>query len=277
MDLTKKSKSELITLCKEKNVKSYSGKNKDDIIKLLIQAGVEHVLSEKKLKVVKEKKVTAPRFEKMDKKLAKFITLDKYKNSLSKYDENIDDKTILSLVSNEFDNFINSLEDIDHKKFVEAYGTVKLLVEYYISTSNKKIITLSETEILKTLSVFLFKKDTDVLKTLISKVVKYIKALIKIKEKEIKKEKDEKEKEEKIIKAKNSKSLKEDDDVENEPESDSDSDSESNNSKLIKSSASVNVNVEKSDVEKSDVEKSDVKKNKKTKKVNPVESSEESS
>ena len=36
MDYSNKTREELITLCKEKNIKGYSGKKKDDIIQLLI-------------------------------------------------------------------------------------------------------------------------------------------------------------------------------------------------------------------------------------------------
>ena len=37
MDYTKKSREELIVICKEKKIKGYSGKKKDNIIILLIQ------------------------------------------------------------------------------------------------------------------------------------------------------------------------------------------------------------------------------------------------
>ena len=35
-DYSKKSREELITICKEKNIRGYSGKKKEDIVKLLV-------------------------------------------------------------------------------------------------------------------------------------------------------------------------------------------------------------------------------------------------
>ena len=41
-DLKSKSKSELVKFCKERNIKGYSGKNKDDIVSLLKKTILEN-------------------------------------------------------------------------------------------------------------------------------------------------------------------------------------------------------------------------------------------
>ena len=45
MDYTKKTCEELIAICKEKSIKGYSGKKKEDIVKLLTDAPVNEVLA----------------------------------------------------------------------------------------------------------------------------------------------------------------------------------------------------------------------------------------
>ena len=47
MDYSKKTREELIAICKEKSIKGYSTKKKDDIIKLLIPVVVHNATSNK--------------------------------------------------------------------------------------------------------------------------------------------------------------------------------------------------------------------------------------
>ena len=117
--------------------------------------------------------------KKLSKKLAKYVSAEDYKDELAKYKEHVKSDVVLKLTETKLKEFIEASSDADHKKYVDGYGGIKLLKEYFDSPKPAKISKLSENEIYKVLSVFLFEKDDDVYVDLVKKFNKYIDSLLK--------------------------------------------------------------------------------------------------
>ncbi len=220
MDLTKKKKSDLTAMCKERKLKDYSKLKKEELIELLVKDGVKHVVEEKPKKE-KEESEKKPRFEGLEKKLASYIDLSKYKEEILKLDVNAPDKEFVNLFKDEYADFLESREEEDYKRYVDKYGGVKAIVEYLTLPKHEKISKLSVEELYKVLALYVFGKDTAVYSVLLKKARKVITDAEKA-------EKKEKEKKEKEAKAKSSPKKPVKKTTEEEPESQSEAETPDN-------------------------------------------------
>jgi hypothetical protein len=234
MDLSKLSKINLQSMCKEREIKGYSKLKKEDLITMLVKHGVENTpdIPDTKESSLKKPREVKPRMEKLSKKLEKSLSVDDYKTELDKLTEESEDKDILVLIQDKVDEFITSeeLTAADFKKYVDEYGVMDALVEYLVI--QPKVSKLTADEIYNKLAVFLYKKDTSIADSLIKKFRKCIAAMIKA-EKTANAAKaaalEKEEKSAKVVKAKPKAPAKkpQEDDLSEESESDSDAEEES--------------------------------------------------
>jgi len=171
-------KAELMKQCKEQGIKGYSTMKKEELISTLEESGIKNTYVEVPKKEKKEaiKKTTKPRLDKLSKKLEKFVTMETYKNELSKFNEDVADEDLLDIVTESMKNFIisDSVDDVDYRKYVTTYGPIKALVEYLASPDAENINTFTEQEMFEKLAVYIYFKDTEITGTLYKKIRKLI-------------------------------------------------------------------------------------------------------
>lgn len=169
-DLNKKTKAQLNAKCKELGLRNYSKLNKPDVIRLLVDNGVEHEPTEEKAESVKSGNAK-PRATKLSIKLKNHINYDNFENEVKELKTDASDEEINEIFAEIVDDYINSedLEDADFKKYVVEYDVLKALKEHYTSTKTN-ILSKSSEEIYKTLAKFVYATDPDVRVNYIKKV-----------------------------------------------------------------------------------------------------------
>lgn len=206
MDLSAEKKDTLRDMCKAKNLKGYSKLKKEDLIVLLLGAGVENKAtvvgssSNKDIKTVPKEtspKGTEPktketvkkprasptkiRVDKLNKKLEKYISGDTFKETLSTFKEPIEDAVILTFVKENTTNFITSsgLTDVDYKKYVDDHNAIDTLVSLMSSAPDTDLTALDSAAIYNKLALFIFEKDDAVYDNLVKKFKKFTVNLLK--------------------------------------------------------------------------------------------------
>ncbi len=200
MDFSKLSKDDLVKIAKVNNLSNYSKLKKDDFVDLIkktkslsipdhvqekLDKASEKSASKKEKKPKDDSSPPKPKSEKLDKKLAKFVDLEPYKDKLAKYidSEEPSDEELLEIVSDKTATFTETITKEDHKKYVDTYGTLKLLLEY--AAKNKTSFTkVTEEQLYEKLALFLYDKDENLYKALLEKIKKYIQKLKKADEKQ---------------------------------------------------------------------------------------------
>lgn len=188
-DLSSMKKSDLGAMCKARNLKNYSKLKKDDMIAMLVEAGVKNVPAEKSKSGTKKGSAATsnakPRFVNLATKLEKFVDLEKYRATIANYTEETSDEEILELLKDDITEFISSddVEAEDYAKYIDKYGGVKAAYEYAVANPKSKIEKLTLEEYYKKLAVFVYGTDSDVTKNLIKKVRKLVVSINKEKEK----------------------------------------------------------------------------------------------
>lgn len=198
MDFSKLSKDDLVKIAKQNKVSNYSGLKKDEFVDLISKVeklSIPDVVQEKldkaaeksaskKGKKPKSDSPPKPKSEKLDKKLAKFVNLEDYKDALLKYidAEEPSDEELLEIVSEKVSEFVSTITKEDYKKYVDTYGTIKLILEY--ASKNKIALSkITEEQLYEKLGLFLYDKDENINKALVEKIRKYIQKLKKADEK----------------------------------------------------------------------------------------------
>lgn len=189
MDLSKQTNDQLNALCKQNGIKGYSKLKKDDKIAKLVEAGVSNTSEpvakkaakskKSETKEVKEKKTAKPRVEKLDKKLAKAIDLEKYNDQLADYKEDITIAEILELLKSDIEVFVNEADEKECAELVDKYGALTALV-YQRANKNSKLSLLNgEAEVYKILLLHLIMTNEKVSEALVKSVKKFHAKLLK--------------------------------------------------------------------------------------------------
>jgi hypothetical protein len=191
IDLSKLKKAEKIALCKERNLKKYSGLTNKELDLMLIKDGVEDISVEQLAK--NPKSPPKPRVDKIDKKLEKSIAIGNYADALMKLDSDVSDEDLYLLVKDEVEAFITSgdLTIEDHIKYVNSYISkrgVGSLLEAYNKGKNTCIKGMKAKGIDYALSAFIYSNDDTVANLLIKKLRRQITILNKPKKESVKKE-----------------------------------------------------------------------------------------
>lgn len=221
MDFKKTSKKELVVVYKDKGLKNWSNKNKRELYDALVPVGVKFINGPDETSGTSldaSQSPAKPRSVSLNKKLEKFIILDEYKDKLDKLAEDVDDVTILELISKKVTEFISSSDVTaeDRIKYVNKYGPYKAIAEY-IADKNK-IGKATEEELYEKISIYIYGKDIEIYAGVINKFKKYVVSLFK-----------EKKTTDKKVKPKPSKNKPKDDDGEEESVEESEAESEAEN------------------------------------------------
>lgn len=72
------------------------------------------------------------------------------------------DKEVVAPFKAYMKDFIKNATDEDIKRYVDSYGAVKLMVEYFAQPDAKKVSKMNEEEIYEVLGKYLFNKDESV-------------------------------------------------------------------------------------------------------------------
>lgn len=189
MDFSKQTNDQLNALCKQNGIKGYSKLKKDDKIALLVESNVKvaSTSSVKKVtkatkkteeKEVKEKKATKPRVEKLDKKLAKSIDLDKYKDVLSEQKEEWTVSDISNLLKSDIELFVQAADNREIAELVDKFGAL-IAITYQRTHKNSKLSAKEDEEIYKILLLHLFLTNEKALDALVKAVRKFHAKLLK--------------------------------------------------------------------------------------------------
>jgi len=190
IDSAKATKDNLKVVAKALGLKGYTKLKIAELLDLVKKdervTDVPTSKSKKKVKEVDTKDVVKkPKFDKLNKKLEIYIDLEKYKSDIAKFPEDVSDEDILKLIEEDIKDFIkiDTLALIDFKKYVDAFDSINVLVEY-LKHSKKSVEKLSSDEVYKVLATYQYKKDTVVSELAVKKIKKAVNALYKAKKTE---------------------------------------------------------------------------------------------
>ncbi len=195
MSSVKLTNHQLDALCKENGLKGFSKLKKDEKVAKLIEAGVELPLAEstspakakksaeksagkkpvqgtaKEESKVEVKKATKPRVEKLDKKLVKFVDLNKYAEVFTDHKEDLTYAEVVKLLKEDIEAFVKEVDDKECAIFVDKFGALSA-IKYQRSHKNSKLSSKDDAEIYKILLLDLFLNGEDVLSALFKAAVK---------------------------------------------------------------------------------------------------------